>query len=249
MELSLFDVSCGFLGLAPGQTQRKDGAVLTAEQRRVGIDGALVRIIPEEMEKIVSRSNERLYAACEENPHLIPCPVLVPRGADNEPTETEQVADAIRHHAGAGWIRPQIDSWQIASWLSDPLFAAAAERRLPILCSNRLVTFSEMAETAEQFPELPLIIVDVNYRVQRILVALLKRFPNIYLSLGGTYAVQGGLEQWMQEVGETRVLFGTGYPGTETMSAISFLMYSDLTHEQKALIGSGNYQRLKKEIQ
>ena len=44
------------------------------------------------------------------------------------------------------------------------------------------------------------------------------------------------------------MLFGTGFPVSEPMAAITYLMYADLSTEQKALIGSGNAQRLLAEV-
>jgi ATP-dependent Zn protease len=41
-----------------------------------------------------------------------------------------------------------------------------------------------------------------------------------------------------------RLVFGTGYPHAEPMPAITQLMYAQISDEQRALIGSGNLERL-----
>jgi predicted TIM-barrel fold metal-dependent hydrolase len=45
-------------------------------------------------------------------------------------------------------------------------------------------------------------------------------------------------------VGPDRVLFGTGYPETEPMAAVTQLMYADITESDRAAIGAGNLHRL-----
>ena len=93
------------------------------------------------------------------------------------------------------------------------------------------------------------LLLETGYRQYRSLAPLLAAFPHTYLVLGGGYAVHGGLEHLAATVGAERVLFGTGFPGTEPMTTVTYVMYSGLSDEQRQLVGAGNIDRLMGGIQ
>jgi predicted TIM-barrel fold metal-dependent hydrolase len=75
-------------------------------------------------------------------------------------------------------------------------------------------------------------------------MALMKAFPNLYLSIGNNYGVHGGLEQLCRTLGADRLLFGTEFPNAEPMSAVSYLLYSALSDEVKEQIGCRTFETL-----
>ena len=82
----------------------------------------------------------------------------------------------------------------------------------------------------------------------RMLLPLMKTFANVYLAIGSDYTAHRGIEQFVATVGAKRLLFGTGFPEAESMSAVTQLMYAEISAEQKRLIGAGNLKRLISEI-
>ena len=107
----------------------------------------------------------------------------------------------------------------------------------------------QLAELAGRFERLQIIYADVDYRTQRVLLPLLKRFPNVHFSIGLNYRVFGGIQQICEQVGAEQLLFGSGLPAADPMAAVTQLMYADISDEQKQQIGSGNMQRLMEGIQ
>ncbi len=174
----------------------------------------------------------------------MPCPTVVPSGAYDLPAEGEQVADLVARGAGAASVRPKKDDWPPAEWACGRLFCALEDRRVPAFCLEREVTPEELADLAGWHPRLPFILAGVGYRSQRILVPLLESFPNVFLSVGSNYTVHRGIEQFVEKVGAGRLVFGTGFPDVEPMMAVTMLTYADVSDEEKALIGSGNMERL-----
>lgn len=244
MEIDLFDVQAGFGGAAPGAAGAFSPEALAAELARHRIGRALVRITPEGLDTDVERSNARLADACRAHPELVPCPVVVPATGYDLAPEAEQADTAVRAGAAAVVIRPGPDSWMIADWLSDRLFRALADRHLPVVCLLRLVPIDQVAALARRFPALPVILAEVHYRQQQVLLPLLEAFPNVYLSTGNNYIVSGGIEQAVATVGAERLLFGTGLPDSEAAGAISYLAYAKVSGEERQLIGAGNMRRL-----
>ncbi len=242
--LPLFDVQCGFGGAVAGQRHVTSADELIAEMHRLSIGRALVRTAPANLDQDIVRSNARLYAAARQYVELVPCPVVLPADADSLQSEPEQVADAIAHGAAAVCLRPEQDRWSLRPWASGKLFAAIAERRMPVYCAAAMVALNDVAELAGKWPEIPFIIAGVDYRSQRVLTPLLAAFANTLLSLGSNFAVHQGIEQMAADVGAERLLFGTGLPDVEAGPAISQLLYADLSADDLKLAGHGNMERL-----
>lgn len=242
--IKLFDAFCGFGGASPGARAVVSANELLDEMQRLSIYRSLVRVTPVDLDNDIPVSNHRLYTTHHQAPSLIPCPVVAPNGAKDLLPETDQIDDAIRQGAGAVCIRPGHDYWTLAPWACDALFQALTDRQLPVVCLDSLVSLEQVGILAERYPSLPLLLMQANYRQQRMLLPLLQTFPNVSLSLGYSYAVHMGIEQLCAHIGASRLLFGTGFPLSEPMSAITYLLYAYISTEEKMLIGSGNMERL-----
>lgn len=242
--VELIDMQAGFGGLAPGVREQMSAEELVAELHRHRISRALARMVPDERDFDVERSNESLYHACAEHPELLPCPVVLPAHCGDVPSEAEQVAGAVAAGAGAVVARPGPDYWLPERWVVEPLLAALEAARLPLLCSVRLVPLPVVAQWAEWAPELPLIVAEVRYNQNRNLVPLFQNFPSTYLSLGNSFTAHCGVEFFASIMGADRLLFGTGLPDAEAGAAIGQFLYADLTNEERERIGAGNARRL-----
>ena len=248
MDIALTDVQCGIGGLGPGNRAQVSPEDCLAAMRRVHIAQALVRRLPETEGADMAADNEALYRACAGHPELVPCPFVIPASGLDLPPEREQVAEAIRRGAAAVWIRPGNDSWILDEWVAGPLFCALEERRMPVLCLQRLVELDRVADLARRYPRLPLIVAETHYRTQRILLPLLRACANVHVSIGNNFSVHRGLEQIVKELGPRQLLFGTGYPESEPMAAITYLMYAAVPDEVKRQIGQENMAALRREI-
>ena len=242
--MECFDIQCGFGGARRGQSQ-----IATVEQclemtGRLKIAGALVRSEPDDLSIDIELANRLLFRACGSLPALVPCPVVVPDTAGDVPPAREQVEAHVKAGAGAALIRPAVDHWDVAPWVADGLFEALADRRLPLYCLLRYISFAQVAEIAGRWPELPIVLAEIPYGSQRILYPLLTRFGNIHISIGPVLANHLGLEDLVRRVGAGRLLFGTGFPRFEPMMALSQFVYAELGGEDRAAIGAGNWRKL-----
>ena len=244
MSVRLLDVQAGFGGSAKGRKDFFCADDLLAEMGRVQIEKALVRIAPDEVDADIAFSNSYLFEACEKNDALIPCPVVVPSGSDDFPPEDEQAEALVSQGEGAAFIRPEHDGWSLAEWASAGLFCALEARRTPVLCLERHVPIEKAADIARRHPDLPVIVAEVGYRSLRILLPMLEAFPNTYLSIGSNFTIHRALERLVEKVGAERLLFGSGLPEIDPLPAVTMLMYADITDDEKALIGAGNFERL-----
>jgi hypothetical protein len=240
MSHRLFDIQSGFGGAARASDHVVAAAECLEEMEHLGIGGALVRTAPDDVEVDVAMANQALFAACGDDERLVPCPILVPATAGDVPAEAEQVAAAIARGSRAGTIRPARDSWEILPWVSDRLFSAMADRRLPVVCLLRYVPLREVAVIAERFPSLPVVLAEVPYGCQRLLYPLLERHTELRLSLGENWTVHLGIEDLVARFGAQRLLFGTGFPRVEPAMAVTQLAYAEIPELAKAAIGHEN---------
>lgn len=248
MNTPLFDVLAGCGGTAAGAEAPVPADELAADMARLDIGRALVRIEPTDLDSSPSMSLQLLGEICSVREAFVPCPVMIPDSGADVPSAEQQVDAAIANGAGAAVVRPARDGWSLEPWCCDPLFAVLQHRRLPVLCLLDQVGYSALAALAGRFPDLPFMLGGVGYRDHRIQVPLLRQFPNIHLAFGGRYCVHHGIEHLTAELGPDRILFGTGWPQSEPMCAISYLLYADIPNQTKALIGAGNMERLVKGI-
>jgi hypothetical protein len=248
MRIPLIDVQAGFGGLNPSNRTVVEADVLVEELRRNHIEGALSRLCPEDLDFDIVRSNRRLYEAAAVHPELIPCPAVVPAKCGDLPPEEEQAVEAVQQGAAAVVIRPAADYWTPEPWICGRLFAALGQKRLPVLCLERLVALPRVASLAESHPDCPFIVAEVGYRSHRTLLPLLERFPNVYLSIGNPFSAHRGIEWYVSRIGAERLLFGTGLPEAEAGAAVAQLLYADIPDAAKEAIGSGNFTRLRERI-
>ena len=242
--IRLFDVQAAFGGAKPGELDPVSAETLVAEMARLGIARALVRIGPDDLDCDAVHSNEMLLENCQRHKELVPCPVAMPSMAGGMPTETEQVSALVGAGAGAVYVRPKHDYWSLDKWMSGRLFAALEAQRVPVICFESMVSSTDAAELAGRYPELPMIFVLADYRWQGRAMALQEAFGNVYLSIGLRYSAHYGIETTVRRLGAERLVFGTGFGEAEPAAAVTQLLYADISAEEKALIGSGNIERL-----
>jgi hypothetical protein len=242
--IQLFDAQTGFGGGQRGQPWVPSAEELVGHMERLSIARALVRTEFEEMDSEPMYSNQLLYRACAQRESLVPCPTVLPRGHGDVPPEREQIAELVAQGSGGATLRPEQDGWSTAEWCAGTLFHLLEERRIPVLCRHSALGFEAVADLARRHPELPIIMFHLGYRSQRMLVSLMRAFPNVYLATGSPYSVHLGLESVAGQVGAERLLFGSGFPYAEPMASITMLTYADLSEADKQLIGSGNLDGL-----
>jgi len=240
--ISFMDCNChlgSFEGMEPSHfTQVEE---LLAEMEHLGIERALVthhwssRWSPR-------LGNEKLDEILQPYENLYPCYVALPPETDEIPPPGE-FADAVRAAHGAVRVCPSDHQWRLTDWCAQGLLEALASRAVPVLVQLAHTTWDDVAEVLENHPQLPVIILNTSYRINRTIYPLFARHRNLYLETH-TYQIPWGIEDVARRYGAERLIFGTDLPEYDGGCPIAQVMYSPLDDAEKAMIAGGTLQRL-----
>jgi len=246
LKIKLIDAHAAFGGPLSPRTPWVTKKNILAEMKRLVVSKAVVRpILLQSGDFVVA--NQRLFRNCAGDPKLIPCPLMVPSGAGDLPPEEEQVAKFIKQGARMVWIRPVTDRYNLTETLTGRMFKELADRCLPVLCFIDQVPLADMDMLLRRHSGLR-IIGAIGYGQLRIVLPMLKAYPDFYLATGIGAADHDFLPTMEQAGVIHKVLFGTGFPVTEPMMAITQLMYADISERNRRAVGSENIIRLLREV-
>ncbi|MGC9317219.1 MAG: amidohydrolase family protein [Armatimonadota bacterium] len=226
---------------SPQPEQFTEPAELMAAWDRVGIDGGLV-YHSWAWEWSAERGNRRLLDEIDSQERLRPCFVVLPP-ATREMDPAVELAACIRHLHGAVRIFPKMHNWSVRDWCAGALFEALADQGVPVLVDIKEVDWDSIAAIVAGHPDMPVIVLNFYYRVDRWIYPLLERHDNFHIE-ANTYGVFRGIEGIVERFGPERLVFGTGLPELEAGGPMALISYAEISDEDRRLIAGGNLLRL-----
>jgi hypothetical protein len=130
-----------------------------------------------------------------------------------------------------------------ANWCAGPLMEYLQAHAVVTLISRSDIEWTALADLIENFPRLPLVILDAGYRADRYLFPLLQRFPLLHFD-SATYLAHRQLEAYVEQHGPDRVLFGSRLPLYTPASALAVLASARISESDRRAIAGGNLRRL-----
>lgn len=97
----------------------------------------------------------------------------------------------------------------------------------------------------ERYPRLPVLLTDHTWAQQRYVHRLLQLHDNLHIEFSA-YQINRGLERYVAEFGDERLLFGTGGTEKSPGAARAFIDYANIPMQSKERIAGGNLRRLLK---
>jgi hypothetical protein len=134
-------------------------------------------------------------------------------------------------------------SFSLGRWCAGPMFEYLQDRSIVSLISRTDITWDEVAALLENFPRLPLVLLDTGYRADRYLFPLLDRFPSLHFDTA-TYLAHRQLESVVEQRGSGQLLFGSRLPLFTPASAIGVLASARIAESDKRAIAGDNLRRL-----
>ncbi|MGI6208407.1 MAG: amidohydrolase family protein [Anaerolineae bacterium] len=232
--MELFDVNC-FLGRWPTEASATpDVASLRRELDRLGVQGALVR-------HTWGWWHDPLQAL-EGHPELRPCLAATPLSEDMAGLD-RFLAELAAVRAGAVCLYPRAQEFSLSRWCAADLLDALEAASVPVILELQETSWDKIHEVLTEWPGLPVIVTRAGYRLLRYAMPLLRAHENLHFDIA-YLADNLAIEHITEKVGAERLLFGTGTPRVDGSGALSRLMYSTITDQQREQIASGNAMRL-----
>ena len=105
--------------------------------------------------------------------------------------------------------------------------------------------FSSFHTLLSRYPRLPVLLTDAVWPHQRHVHRLMALHDNLHLEFS-SYQINRGIEQYVQDFGDERLLFGTGTTEKSPGAARAYVDYAQIGDESKQKIAGGNLKRLLK---
>lgn len=243
-ETALFDGNAR-IGLRKGAEKGEPSTVreLLIEMDRLGIGKSLVWHYSAR-DTGYDTGNRRLLAEIGGHSRLVPCCALVSFTGGESCSAPEYLDGVIRQGARAGIVFPTGMNWSLDEWCAGSLLDACEKRRLPLLVPYEETPLGALNAVCENHPRLPVILIQANYQFTRMIFPLLKAHRNLHCDISAPFSIEGGLERLVHEIGPGKIIFGSRYPESEAGAAVTYLRYARIPVKARALIASGNLERL-----
>ncbi len=207
----------------------------------VGIEGGLV-YHAWSWEWSPAHGNERVLRETANSDRMWPCYVALPH-ATRELAPPRDFARAVRESRGAVRIFPAKHNWSVHDWCAGALFEALESQRVPVLVDVGELDWESLAAMLQAHPDMPVILLNMYYRVDRWVYPLMERCENFHLE-ANTYGVFLGVERLAERFGPQRLVFGTNLPELEAGGPMALIAYAELPEADRRAIAGGNLLRL-----
>jgi hypothetical protein len=176
---------------------------------------------------------------------LHPVWVVMPSHTGEFPPEEELAGEMLSHGVRAARVFPHPNShnFSLRHWVSERLLQSLQRRRIPLFVDQEEIDWDTVHEVLERYDELPLVLTNVGYRVNRYLYPLWEKHANLHVELS-SYCGHRAIEEVVGRFGAERLVFGTKLPYFTPASAIGMLSYARIGAAEKKQIAGDNLRNL-----
>jgi len=161
----------------------------------------------------------------------VPDPVFMERLAARKPKAVRLTPKNLNH------------SFPVTAWGAGDLFEYLQANRVLTLIAREDLEWEPLISLLENFPRLPLVLLDIGYRFDSFMTPLLKRFPTLYFD-SATYLAYRQLENFVERHGPERVLYGSKLPLFTPATSLGVLASARISDGARLAIAGGNLRRL-----
>lgn len=245
--MKIVDIN-GVIGYTLGKVQpaftQED---LLREMDRAGVDTSVVfytRSVMQirdgnaDMKAIADRSNGRIQACFMVHPYL-----------DDIQMPKDLKGYLRKARPAAVTIDPKRHKYPFVSRYCGEMLRQLEQLRIPLFVRVGQVPGYEekILMIADEYPNLPIVVVEQGYTVSMFLRTALMTTKNVYLNLGFIENASE-LNQLVREFGADRFLMGST-AGSLAGGALGLIYLGEFTQEEKEKMLGGNWQRLQEGIQ
>lgn len=134
-------------------------------------------------------------------------------------------------------------SWTVTPWCAGELLDYLAQHRIVTLVAREDIEWEPLVTVLENFPQLPLVLLDIGYRFDHYVQPLLRRFPSLHFE-SATYLAYRQLENFVDRCGPDRLLYGSRLPLFTAATSLGVLASARISDDARLAIAGDNLRRL-----
>ncbi len=202
---------------------------------------------------LVYHSASVLYDACYGNKLLIetikdksnfyPVWIALPELCINKKEAEMFFSQIVENKISAIKIFPRYHNYNLFSGAVDKLLSFLDEERIPLLVNQEEILWEEITYILKYFKNLPFLLNNSGYRLERYITPLLNNHRNFNLDIS-RYQAHGGIEYLCRQFGSERIFFGSGMPVFSPEPIMMMINNADISIEEKKNISGCNLLRL-----
>jgi predicted TIM-barrel fold metal-dependent hydrolase len=236
----------GFIILEPAALA-ENAPELIAYMDRIGIEKALIsHSAMLEFDPLIG--NKKVLAEIQPyKDRLFPTWVILPEITDSD-FKTNVFFDQMKTR-GVKILRayPQVNRYILNGVVMKEQLDIISDLKIPLYLESRY-GFEYIYAVLAEFPKLTVVITNIGcWPSGRFVFPLLNRYPNVYFETGD-FTMMRGYETACGKFGCERLLFSTNFPTNSMGCAVSALMNSGISIEEKEAIAHKNIERLLAEV-
>jgi len=219
---------------------------LIEEMAYLGISRALVyHSLAEEYSPLIG--NSQLLKEIKGKKQLEGCWVGLVSQTEEVPDPKQMIEEALDQGIKAFKIFPKKHRFLLEEWNCGEFFSTSNEHKILLFLDLDQTKPKEIYNICSRYPNLPLVLTNINYYIDRFLYPLLEMFDQLHIEISHYYVFRG-IETICKKFGAQHLLFGTRLPIFEGGSAKTMVSFAQISSEEKQLIFGGNLNRLLEEV-
>lgn len=194
-------------------------------------------------------SNNELFERVATNDAFYAAPVVVPEMNLAGRTFAHTLDGMIAKKAVILRMFPMHYRHSMKKWQIGDMLKIMEERKIPLMLWHTQISWDDVAEIAESYPNLPIIIEGSDQKTiyyVRYVMGLCEKYKNIYLEMHN-FSQYGFLPYALEHLGYERLLFGSFSPYND-MNGVLHMIFNHTNAEQREGILSKNFEKLVSDI-
>lgn len=192
--------------------------------------------------------NAETSAICQKYDRLRACYVIDPPLDSNTCGDADQLTKYLcENRPVAVRMFPKSQKVPFNTFYCGDILEVLQDLRMPLLMNVGEYTYEEVAEVAQNFPELRLVLLRPGLNRSRVTFPLLRKTKNVYFDIS-VMLDTGLLTEVVSKFGPERFLYSSCLPNFEPAGPLGLVMYADITDADRRAILAENWLALENGI-
>ena len=192
--------------------------------------------------------NDLLLSVTAKTERLLPVATLAPLmfAGGGRADDPERLRRYLAEHRFCGAVlypSAAYHNYSIADWCAGAISNVLGTIRLPLFIGYAEIGPDSLSYLLTSHPKVPIVLCEVYYGADRLLFPLFDRHENLYVvsTIDRQYR---GIENYIRRFGAGRIVFGSNFPQSSMGASVASIDMSDVGHDEKLAVASGNIERL-----